>query len=186
MPGPEHMGIAVGISLLSCIRTEIHVFSYLLPVNGRHLWFTTYPNTEHHHYFLRRVLWHWKRVIAVEIVLLSCKLAEIRVITLFQPPTWISDFRFCLGVLLIALLKSLEAEKPLGGSFTPLQHKSHKNNLQHMRVNISITYSSTTQHNDCNNSDYLFADRLNIYLINSLFLPYTICMSMQSATLLLC
>jgi len=32
-----NMGIAVGISLLSYIRAEIYVISYLLPVNGRHL-----------------------------------------------------------------------------------------------------------------------------------------------------
>jgi len=48
-----------------------------------------------------------KSVIAIEIVLQSCILAEIHVITLFQPPSWISDFRFCLGVLLITPLKSL-------------------------------------------------------------------------------
>jgi len=34
------MGIAVGISLLSCIRSEIYVTSYLLPVNSRHFEFT--------------------------------------------------------------------------------------------------------------------------------------------------
>jgi len=38
---------------------------------------------------------------------LSCLLTEVRAITLFQPPSWISDFRFHLGVLLIAPLKSL-------------------------------------------------------------------------------
>jgi len=48
-----------------------------------------------------------KRVIAVEIVLLSCIFAEKRVITLFQPPSWISDFRFYLGVSLIVPFKSL-------------------------------------------------------------------------------
>jgi len=31
------MGVAVGISLLSCIRAEIYIVSYLLPVDGRHL-----------------------------------------------------------------------------------------------------------------------------------------------------
>jgi len=46
-------------------------------------------------------------VITFEIVLLSCILADIRVITLFQPPSLISAFRFRLGVLLIAPLKSL-------------------------------------------------------------------------------
>jgi len=33
--------------------------------------------------------------------------AEIRVITFFRPPSWISDSRFHLGVLLIAQLKGL-------------------------------------------------------------------------------
>ena len=33
------MGIAVGISILSCIRAEIKVISYLLPVNVCHLKF---------------------------------------------------------------------------------------------------------------------------------------------------
>lgn len=37
MPDLENMGLAVGISLPSCIRAEIYVISYLLPVNGRHL-----------------------------------------------------------------------------------------------------------------------------------------------------
>jgi len=107
LPDPGNMGVAVGMSMLLCIRAEIYVISNLLPVNGHHLWFTTYPNTEQHHYILLRFLWHWKRDIAVEIVLLSCILAEIRVITLFQPPSWIPDFRFHLGMLLIAPLKSL-------------------------------------------------------------------------------
>jgi len=30
-PDPRNMGVAVGISLLSCIRAEIYVISYLLP-----------------------------------------------------------------------------------------------------------------------------------------------------------
>ena len=33
-PDPENMCIAFGISLLSCIRAEIYVISYVLPVNG--------------------------------------------------------------------------------------------------------------------------------------------------------
>ena len=36
-PGPENMGIAVEISLLSCIEDKIYVISYLHPVNGHHL-----------------------------------------------------------------------------------------------------------------------------------------------------
>ena len=37
LPNPENMGLAVGISLLSFIRTEVYVTSYVLPINGRHL-----------------------------------------------------------------------------------------------------------------------------------------------------
>ena len=37
LPDPENMGVAVGISLLSCIESEIYVTPYLLPVNGHHL-----------------------------------------------------------------------------------------------------------------------------------------------------
>ena len=44
LPDPKNMGIAVEISLLSCIEAEIYVISFLLPVNGRHLRFQTYPN----------------------------------------------------------------------------------------------------------------------------------------------
>jgi len=36
-PDLENMGIAVGISLLSCIEAEIYVISYLLPVNCSHI-----------------------------------------------------------------------------------------------------------------------------------------------------
>jgi len=53
------------------------------------------------------VFYIFKRVITFEIVLLSCILADISVITNFQPPSWISDFRFHLGVLPTAPLKSL-------------------------------------------------------------------------------
>jgi len=42
--GPDNVGIAIGISLLSCIYTEIFVISYPLPVTGRHLWFLTHPD----------------------------------------------------------------------------------------------------------------------------------------------
>jgi len=50
----------------------------------------------------------------IEIVLLSYILAELRVITLSQLPSWIYDFRFHLGVLLIAPLKSVTPKT--GGS----------------------------------------------------------------------
>jgi len=37
LPDLGNMGVNVLISLLLCIRAEIYVMSYLLPVNGRHL-----------------------------------------------------------------------------------------------------------------------------------------------------
>jgi len=43
LPDPRNIGVAVGISLLSCIRAEIYLISYLLPVNGCRLWFMTNP-----------------------------------------------------------------------------------------------------------------------------------------------
>jgi len=48
---PGNMGVAIWISLLSCIRADIYVMSYLLSVNGRHLLFTTCPDTEQHRCF---------------------------------------------------------------------------------------------------------------------------------------
>ena len=44
VPDAENISIAVGISLLSRIRAEIYVISYLLPVIGRHRGFPTYPD----------------------------------------------------------------------------------------------------------------------------------------------
>ena len=44
MPDPEKMDIAVGISLLSCVRAELYVIACLVTVNVHHLRFTTYKN----------------------------------------------------------------------------------------------------------------------------------------------
>ena len=45
LPDPENMSTAIGNSLLSCIKTdEIYALSFILPVNGRHLWFSLYPH----------------------------------------------------------------------------------------------------------------------------------------------
>jgi len=93
--------------LLSWERAEIYVISYLLPVNGRHIWFTTYPYIREYPHLFLCVFWHRKRGIAVEIVLISCTFAEICIITLIQPPSCISDCRFNLAVLLITPLKSM-------------------------------------------------------------------------------
>ena len=54
LPDSEIVGIAVGISLLSCIRAEAYVISYLLPVNGCHIRFSTYSDVgKYSHYSLR-------------------------------------------------------------------------------------------------------------------------------------
>ena len=37
LPDPENKGLAVGISLLSCMEAEIYVMSFQFPVFGRHL-----------------------------------------------------------------------------------------------------------------------------------------------------
>jgi len=51
------MGVAVGISLPSCIRAQIYVISYPLPVNGRHLCFTTFPDMGQHSQLFIPVVW---------------------------------------------------------------------------------------------------------------------------------
>jgi len=50
----ENMGIAVGISLISCRKAEIYVISYPLPVNVSHLWFLTDPNIGHSYEYSSR------------------------------------------------------------------------------------------------------------------------------------
>jgi len=39
LPDPGNMVVPIRISLLLCIRAEIHIIFYLHPVNGRHLRF---------------------------------------------------------------------------------------------------------------------------------------------------
>ena len=52
-PDPENMCIAVGLSL--CIEADIYVMSYLFPVNGRHMRFTTHPDFAQYSYLSLRV-----------------------------------------------------------------------------------------------------------------------------------
>jgi len=44
LPDPKNIGMAVGISLVSCIHAAIYVISYPHPVTGRHLYYTTSPD----------------------------------------------------------------------------------------------------------------------------------------------
>ena len=48
---------AFGISLLSCIRAEKHVISYQLPVDGRQIWFPTYPDVVQSSHKSLRIAW---------------------------------------------------------------------------------------------------------------------------------
>jgi len=155
------MGVAVWISLLSCIRAEIYVNSYQLPVTGRHLCFTTYPDIGQHYQQFIPVVWprkhgcsrwnvfaimftswdirnflstsgqwppsllydiprHRTALIFSTVCFMALKtryylwncvamlyISWYSVITHFQPPSWIYHFRFHLGVLPKAPLKSL-------------------------------------------------------------------------------
>ena len=42
---PENLGVAVGISLLSHVQTEIYAIAYVLSVNGDHLSFISHPDS---------------------------------------------------------------------------------------------------------------------------------------------
>jgi len=57
LPEPGNKGVAVGISLRSCIQAEIYVISYLFPANGRHLWFLTYADIGQHSQLFIPVVW---------------------------------------------------------------------------------------------------------------------------------
>jgi len=89
LPDLENMGTAVWISLISCIEADINVISYLLPVNGSHLWFLHYP----HICSLRSSLVVSPDLenmgTAVGISLLSCIETELRLISFCQPPSLI-------------------------------------------------------------------------------------------------
>ena len=81
LPDRENMGIAVGISLLSCMRAEIYVIFCLLPVNSRHLDFR-HTQTSDSIFISLFVLPDPENMgVAVEISLLSLLKAEIHVIS---------------------------------------------------------------------------------------------------------
>ena len=52
---PENVGVAVGISLLSCIQAEIPVIAHVLPVTSGHLLFTSQPDVGDHLHQSQRV-----------------------------------------------------------------------------------------------------------------------------------
>ena len=40
----KNLDLAVGIAVLSCLQAQIYTIPCLLPVERRHVWFTTYPD----------------------------------------------------------------------------------------------------------------------------------------------
>ena len=123
LPGPENMGVVVRISLLSCIRVEVHVVSYLLPVNDtifdkRRIQtsdsiptsLTVLPDSEKH-----------GSNVGISLLYHVYKLRYVDH-QFFQPPSWISDFQLHhdstieqfdpenMRVALGIILASLEAE----------------------------------------------------------------------------
>ena len=61
LPDIENVGIALEISLLSRVKAEIYVILVLLPVDGRHLSFPTYPGNEQSPHKSLRVALLWKQ-----------------------------------------------------------------------------------------------------------------------------
>jgi len=84
LPNLENVGIAVGISLLSCMEADIYVILYLLPVNGSHLWFLPYPHIwqSSRQFFVSPALKNMG--IAVGISLLLCIVTELLLIPFFS------------------------------------------------------------------------------------------------------
>ena len=90
MLDPKSMGIAVEISLLSCLEAEIHVFEVETPPS----WIFTLPVWSHSIPSSPNGMLHLKKVgLAVGIMLISCNLpcleAEIHAFEVFRPPSWI-------------------------------------------------------------------------------------------------
>jgi len=95
LPDLENIGMAVGISFLSCIKTEICVVSYLLPVNGSHLWFLTDPNIGHSYEYSSRVARPRKHGIALGILLLLRTQPKIQVLYMY--------FRFMAAIVIFGM-----------------------------------------------------------------------------------
>jgi len=96
LPDLENMGIAVGISFLSCIEAEICDISYLLPVNGCHLRIIRDPSIGHSYDYSSRVARPQKRgYIAVGISLLLHTQPKIQVLYMY--------FRLMAAILIFGL-----------------------------------------------------------------------------------
>jgi len=102
----ENMGIVVGISLLLCIEAEIYAISYLYFRLMAAIFDFSIVRTSDS---LRGSLIVSSDLenmgIDVGISFLSCIETELRLISFFQLPCWISDFRFHPTVFLMVPLK---------------------------------------------------------------------------------
>jgi len=115
------MGVAAGILLQSCIRAERHIISYLYFRLMSAIFDLRHTQTSNIIIIFIACFYGTENVLLPLKLCCYHVLADKRVITLFQPPSWISDFRFHLGVLLIAPLKRLTLKH--GGSrwnFVPI------------------------------------------------------------------
>ena len=84
LPYSGNKGVALEISLLSCIEAELYVISFPLPVNGSHLLFPTYPDIWQSLHLSPRAASVRSYGLTVGLSLPSCKLAEIRETTFFS------------------------------------------------------------------------------------------------------
>ena len=133
---PKNMGTTVEISLLSCIEAEIYAISFLLPVNGSHLWFPTYTDVGQSSHKSLRVArprnygcsrWNfvaimyinwdtWNYIFSAAILDFWLPVSSGSVtdsaIEKFDP----ENIGVAVGIWFLA---SLEAEIHLGGSFSP-------------------------------------------------------------------
>ena len=100
------MGVAVGISSISCLGAEKHAIKvYWLPS-----WIFPLPVWSHSFLVsLTGELDPENIGIAVGVSLISCLEAEIHAIEVFKPPSWITHFRFGCTV---SELVSLECWTP--------------------------------------------------------------------------
>ena len=87
---PENIGMAVGISLISCLGAEIHEFEVMRPPS----WIFPLPVWSHSTPISPSGMLDFKNVgLAFGIVVMSCALpcleAEIHAFEVFWPPSWI-------------------------------------------------------------------------------------------------
>ena len=97
---PENIGMATGISLISCLGAEIHAFEVWRPPS----WIFPLPVRSHSIPISPSGMLDLKNVgLAVGISVLSCWLpclkAEIHAIEVFRPPSWIFSLSVKLHII---------------------------------------------------------------------------------------